>query len=269
MISIEITTPDGVQQYPLVGDHITIGRLTSNDIALPYSHISRRHAEVRFASGVWWVTDLGSTNGLHINGERVHEARLTPGEIIALSPHVSLRLIATTAVAAPNPPLAPSDPPPAPPIEPSPSVTPLSDLAPRSPYAEDETPFYPHMRPAPPRRSEPRIAPTQTPRPAAHASSPAAPAAPPADSAADLQARAERIARRRAATGAPSSRLHICQTCGQLTAPDAVYCQSCHHSIATECPRCRFSLLPIQDLCPRCQTPNPGSVRRGSHATDH
>lgn len=268
MISIEITTPDGVQLYPLPGDHATIGRLTSNDIALPYSHISRRHAEVRFASGAWWVADLGSTNGLHINGERVHEARLEPGEVIALSPHVTLRLIATDAISTPIPPLAQSDPPPAPPIESSPSVTPLSELAPRSPYAEDETPFYPHMRPAPPRRSEPRITPIQTPRPAVDESRQATPAAQSTE-AAELQARAERIARRRAATGAPSSRLHICQTCGQMTAPDAVYCQSCHHSIATECPRCRFSLLPIQDLCPRCQTPNPGSVRRGSHATDH
>ena len=56
--------------------------------------------------------------------------------------------------------------------------------------------------------------------------------------------------------------LHVCQTCGQLTAPDSVYCQSCHHSIAQECSNCRLSLLPIQDRCPRCHTPNDASVRR-------
>jgi FHA domain len=71
----------------------------------------------------------------------------------------------------------------------------------------------------------------------------------------------------RATAGPTSMLLHVCQTCGQLTAPDSVYCQSCHHSVARECPNCRLSLLPIQDRCPRCQSPNPGSVRRAHRAT--
>jgi pSer/pThr/pTyr-binding forkhead associated (FHA) protein len=62
--------------------------------------------------------------------------------------------------------------------------------------------------------------------------------------------------------GAGSKLLHVCQTCGQLTPPDAVYCQSCRHSIAHECSTCRLNLLPIQDRCPRCHTPNEFSVRR-------
>jgi hypothetical protein len=56
--------------------------------------------------------------------------------------------------------------------------------------------------------------------------------------------------------------LHVCQTCGQLTTPDAVYCQTCHHTIAHECATCRLSLLPIQDRCPRCHATNQHSVRR-------
>jgi hypothetical protein len=66
----------------------------------------------------------------------------------------------------------------------------------------------------------------------------------------------------RGASGPAPTLLHVCQTCGQLTAPDAVYCQNCHHPIAYECPNCHLSLLPIQDRCPRCQAPNPASVRR-------
>ncbi|HEY7974626.1 MAG TPA: hypothetical protein VID72_04735, partial [Ktedonobacterales bacterium] len=82
-------------------------------------------------------------------------------------------------------------------------------------------------------------------------------------SALDPQRQAAHIfEQRRTAQVAPSPLLHVCQTCGQRTMPDAVYCQSCHHAIASECVRCRLSLLPIQDLCPRCQTPNPASVRR-------
>ena len=43
MASVEIQTPDGVVQAPLDRDHLTIGRLASNTIALPYPHISRWH----------------------------------------------------------------------------------------------------------------------------------------------------------------------------------------------------------------------------------
>ena len=57
-----------------------------------------------------------------------------------------------------------------------------------------------------------------------------------------------------------SKLLHVCQTCGQLTAPDAIYCQSCHQPLARECPACRLNLLPIQERCPRCHTPNAGYV---------
>jgi FHA domain-containing protein len=64
------------------------------------------------------------------------------------------------------------------------------------------------------------------------------------------------------ATAGPATLLHVCQTCGRLTAPDAVYCQHCRTSITQECPNCRLSLLPIQDRCPRCHTPNARSVRR-------
>lgn len=67
---------------------------------------------------------------------------------------------------------------------------------------------------------------------------------------------------RQPTAGPASTLLHVCQTCGQLTAPDSVYCQNCHHSIAYECPTCRLSLLPIQERCPRCHTPNAASVRR-------
>ena len=273
MASIELTTPDGAQRITLRTERLTLGRLATNDIVLSYSHISRQHAELRLINGVWWVADRGSTNGLHINGQRVQEAPLRPGAIIALSPHVTLRLL--PASAPEEPPLAPL------PLPSEAQPPPLSAYAPRSPYAEDETPSYPRMRPASSARSEPRATSLSASTPSAgllpmrRPSMPSAPrelagdAGDQAMSASlDPQRQAERLMERaRVATGAPSTALHICQTCGQLTAPDAVYCQSCRHSIAAECPRCRLSLLPIQNLCPRCQTPNPGSVRRMRHTT--
>lgn len=277
MTTIEITTPDGTSQYTLQADAVTIGRMGSNDIVLPFSHISRRHAEVRWANGCWWIADLQSTNGLHISGQRIQEAPLQPGAVIALSPHVSLRLLPPS----PTPPEPAAQPAP-PPIErriEQPAPPPLGPFGPRSPYAEDETPYYPLMRPGPP-PSRPRIS-----QPGAHAARdyPTAPPDHPTDALppqppqppraprtptepTETQGELERQARRhRATNGAVSTTLHICQTCGQLTAPDAIYCQNCHHSIATECVNCRLSLLPIQESCPRCQTSNPGAVRRARH----
>ena len=45
------------------------------------SNVSRRHARIAFAQGGWTVEDLGSTNGVHVNGRRVTGAEpLAPGD---------------------------------------------------------------------------------------------------------------------------------------------------------------------------------------------
>lgn len=273
MITIEITTPDGVQQYTSHAERLTIGRLGANDIVLQYSHISRRHAELRWFNGAWWIADLHSTNGLHISGQRIQETPLQPGGAITLSPYVSLRLLATDSPASSLPASTPSPapsyptPPPAMTFPPADAgtaplaPTPLAELGPRSPFAEDETPYYPRMRPSPaesrPRPSQPQAPLNATPNAAIRRAQEI------------IERRAPSIAPndlpkppRRRSEGPGTTTLHICQTCGQLTAPDAVYCQNCHHSIATECANCRLSLLPVQETCPRCQTPNPGAARR-------
>jgi putative nucleotidyltransferase with HDIG domain len=51
------------------------GRLTTLEIVLDDSSVSRRHAEVRATDKGWRVRDLGSTNGTFLNGNR-----LNPGE---------------------------------------------------------------------------------------------------------------------------------------------------------------------------------------------
>jgi pSer/pThr/pTyr-binding forkhead associated (FHA) protein len=65
--------------YPLL-EATTIGRDTSNSIRLPDATASRNHARVRFWQGSWVVEDVGSTNGIIINGERVGKASLKPGD---------------------------------------------------------------------------------------------------------------------------------------------------------------------------------------------
>jgi hypothetical protein len=64
----------------LSGTRVLIGRSRDCDITLDDPNASRRHAEVRNEDGHWIVTDLGSTNGIKVNGRRVEESRLQPGD---------------------------------------------------------------------------------------------------------------------------------------------------------------------------------------------
>jgi hypothetical protein len=50
-----------------------IGRSRECDVVLSDSNVSRRHAEIRpGAAGQWTVNDLGSTNGVQVNGRRIN-----------------------------------------------------------------------------------------------------------------------------------------------------------------------------------------------------
>jgi hypothetical protein len=73
------------RRYVLDGPRATIGRSKDTDCVLRDPNISRRHAELRQAeSGDWQIVDLGSTNGVKVNGRRVSSSRLRPGDEVTL-----------------------------------------------------------------------------------------------------------------------------------------------------------------------------------------
>ena len=47
-------------------------------------NVSRRHAEIKLEGGGYWIVDLGSTNGVEVNGRRVDRAKLDEGDRIVL-----------------------------------------------------------------------------------------------------------------------------------------------------------------------------------------
>jgi pSer/pThr/pTyr-binding forkhead associated (FHA) protein len=64
-----------------------LGRSREADVVIDDPNVSRRHAEVRPSGGSWIVRDLGSTNGVKVNGRRVDPSRpqsLKPGDTIEL-----------------------------------------------------------------------------------------------------------------------------------------------------------------------------------------
>ena len=68
-----------------------VGRSRECDIVLADANVSRRHAEIApAAAGTWTISDLGSTNGVQVNGRRIEgAAQLHPGDRIALGTAVS------------------------------------------------------------------------------------------------------------------------------------------------------------------------------------
>jgi pSer/pThr/pTyr-binding forkhead associated (FHA) protein len=53
---------------PVGSDGAVIGRSRECDIVLGDANVSRKHAEIRLIGGGWAITDLGSTNGVRVNG---------------------------------------------------------------------------------------------------------------------------------------------------------------------------------------------------------
>jgi hypothetical protein len=74
----------GGQRHQVPPDGAVVGRSRECEITIDDPNVSRRHAELRLENGSWSIADLGSTNGVEVNGERVESARLEPGDRIVL-----------------------------------------------------------------------------------------------------------------------------------------------------------------------------------------
>src|SRR5258706_145789 len=94
MAKLVIETRDSTHTIALDRDRVSIGRLSYNDVVLPYPQISRQHAELRRIGDQWWIADLHSTNGLQINSCRIQEHALAAGDRVVLAPSVSIRFVA-------------------------------------------------------------------------------------------------------------------------------------------------------------------------------
>ena len=67
----------------------TFGRVQGNTVVLSTPKISRRHAMIHEQDGEFWLVDLGSTNGVQINGDRVtHPVRLRSEDRIQMPDHL-------------------------------------------------------------------------------------------------------------------------------------------------------------------------------------
>lgn len=75
---------EGERTLTLTLPVINVGRRFDSDLVLDDPRVSRAHAQLRLRFGHYMVYDLGSTGGTFVNGRRVAECVLRPGDVISL-----------------------------------------------------------------------------------------------------------------------------------------------------------------------------------------
>ena len=124
------TSPTIVVQRPAV----LVGRHPECDVRIDLPKISRRHCCVALAYDRVLIRDLGSRNGLRVNGAVVEESLLHPGDTVAIGP-LLFRVEDSDAAAKPALAAVPGQSTPAPPVVP--------ESAPESPDDQSGLPFLP------------------------------------------------------------------------------------------------------------------------------
>jgi pSer/pThr/pTyr-binding forkhead associated (FHA) protein len=75
-------------QFRLRGDRQIIGRGPGVDIKIDDGTLSRQHAALEYADGQFRIRDLGSTNGVRVNGRPVQVVELANGDRIEIGSQV-------------------------------------------------------------------------------------------------------------------------------------------------------------------------------------
>jgi pSer/pThr/pTyr-binding forkhead associated (FHA) protein len=68
----------------LTAGRLVLGRSSGCSLVFADDSVSRRHAELRLHEGRWMLRDLDSLNGTWVNGRRVVEAEVAPGDEVSL-----------------------------------------------------------------------------------------------------------------------------------------------------------------------------------------
>jgi hypothetical protein len=76
---------EGKRVMPLTGTIVNLGRMLDNQIPLDDPRVSRRHAQLRLMQSHYVLFDLNSTGGTYVNGQRIQQVTLKPGDVISLA----------------------------------------------------------------------------------------------------------------------------------------------------------------------------------------
>ena len=77
-----------LKEIPLDKPRLTIGRKPDNDLVIDNPAMSGHHALIFSEEGVFFIEDLGSTNGTFVNDAKIHKEKLKNNDRVALGAHV-------------------------------------------------------------------------------------------------------------------------------------------------------------------------------------
>ena len=76
------------QRYVVNKDRFIIGRgKQSSDLTIKDPNVSRQHAMVEFLNGQYYMVDMGSTNGVEYNGQRIARKQIAEGDTFRICDH--------------------------------------------------------------------------------------------------------------------------------------------------------------------------------------
>lgn len=76
------------QKYPVNKDEFYIGRSNKScDLIVKDPNVSRQHARVVRHQGQYWMVDMGSTNGIEFQGQRVDRRPIGEGDVFRICDH--------------------------------------------------------------------------------------------------------------------------------------------------------------------------------------
>jgi pSer/pThr/pTyr-binding forkhead associated (FHA) protein len=83
----ELIPQGGGDPIPMLKKQLLIGRRESCDIVLRFANVSAHHCQLFINGGYWYVRDMKSRNGVKVNGIKVQEKRIDPGDQLAVAKH--------------------------------------------------------------------------------------------------------------------------------------------------------------------------------------
>ncbi len=83
----ELLPLGGGDPIPLLKPQLLVGRRDSCDIVLNFPNVSSHHTSLELQGGYWHVRNLSSSNGTKVNGVRIDETYVQPGDTICFAKH--------------------------------------------------------------------------------------------------------------------------------------------------------------------------------------
>lgn len=76
------------QPFTVNKDRYVIGRgKQTSDLTIKDPNVSRQHALIEFINGQYIISDMGSTNGIEYQGQRVQRRAIADGDVVRICDH--------------------------------------------------------------------------------------------------------------------------------------------------------------------------------------